>query len=208
MAGALADPRRAAPGARAVALESRPLVGGDRRDVEVVAQQFVVVLGVGDGGLEQLAPVARHGARRVGEDRARVLHRLAADVIADQARLARRRADVLGLGADDDALARRLRLAARGGGSGLLLLGGATAAQAPAACGGSSRLLRLLLLLELLVLVLVLVVLGRGLVGGLLVLGRRLELVLVGGLVLVSLLGDDVGVLLGSRLRGRLVRLG
>ena len=43
----------------------------------------------------------RPRARREGEDRAGLVDGLAADVVADQARLAGRRADVLGLGADD-----------------------------------------------------------------------------------------------------------
>ena len=53
--GALADRRGAAHCARAEALERRPLVGGDERDPEVVADQLVVVLGVGDRRLQQLA---------------------------------------------------------------------------------------------------------------------------------------------------------
>src|SRR5919202_3419154 len=105
VAGALADARRAAHGAGAEALERGPLVGVHGVDAQVVADQLVVVLGVGDRGLEQLAPVARHRAGRVREDRARLLHGLAADVVADEARLARRAADVLGLGPHEDELA-------------------------------------------------------------------------------------------------------
>ena len=48
------------------------------------------------------------GARRVREDRAGLVDGLAADVVADEARLARRRADVLGVRADDRRLARRV----------------------------------------------------------------------------------------------------
>ena len=43
----------------------------------LVAHELVVVLGVGDRGLEHLAPVARDRARREGEDRARLLDGLA-----------------------------------------------------------------------------------------------------------------------------------
>ena len=75
--------------------------------LQVVADQVVVVLRVGDGGLEQLAPGLRDRARRVGEDGARLRDVLAADVVADQARLARGGADVAGLGADDRRARRR-----------------------------------------------------------------------------------------------------
>src|SRR3954469_3863417 len=92
---ALADARRAAHGPRTEALEGRALVGGDGQDPQVVAEQLVVVLGVGDGGLQQLAPVLGDRARRVREDRARLDDGLAADVVADQPRLARGGADVL-----------------------------------------------------------------------------------------------------------------
>src|SRR3954453_8133321 len=109
VAGALADPRGAAHGARAEALERRALVGGDGGDAQVVADQLVVVLGVGDRALQELAPVLGHVARGVGEDGEGLLDRLAADVVADQARLAGARTDVLGVGPDDDALRRLAR---------------------------------------------------------------------------------------------------
>src|SRR5215212_11934078 len=88
VAGALADRRRAAHRARAEALQGRPFVGVRRLDEQVLAVELVVVLGVGDRGLEHLAPVARDGAGREREDRARLLDRLAADVVADETRLA------------------------------------------------------------------------------------------------------------------------
>ena len=56
--GALADRRRATHRARAEALERRPLVGRDAAISQLVADQLVVVLGVGDRRLQQLAPVA------------------------------------------------------------------------------------------------------------------------------------------------------
>src|SRR5215218_1194993 len=98
--GALADPRRAAHGPRAVALERRPLVGEDGGDPQVLAHELVVVLGVGDRRLQQLAPGLRRGARREGEDRAGLGDVLAADVVAHQPRLAGGGAHVLGLRAD------------------------------------------------------------------------------------------------------------
>src|SRR6185436_13701374 len=88
--GALADPRRAAHRPRAVALEGRALVGVDGRDLEVLADQLMVVLRVRDGGLEQLRPVLRRRAGREGKDRARLGDVLATDVIADEAGLAGR----------------------------------------------------------------------------------------------------------------------
>src|SRR5215208_1966282 len=97
--GALADRRRTAHRARPEALERRTLVGVRRLDEQVLAVELVVVLGVRDGRLEHLAPVARHGAGREREDRARLLDRLATDVVADEASLAGRRADVLRVGA-------------------------------------------------------------------------------------------------------------
>src|SRR4051794_32890368 len=101
MARALADARRAPHGARAEALERRPLVGEGGEDAQVIADELVVVLGVGHRRLEQLAPVAGRRARREGEDGARLVDRLAADVVADEPRLAGRRAHVARLRADD-----------------------------------------------------------------------------------------------------------
>src|SRR4051794_8013305 len=100
MRGALADPRRAPHGARAVALEGRALIGVHVDDPQVLADELVVVLGVGHGGLEQLAPSLRRAARGEGEDRASLLDVLPADVVAHEPRLAGGRAHVLGLGGD------------------------------------------------------------------------------------------------------------
>src|SRR4051812_43005675 len=101
MRGALADTRRATHGTRAEALERRPLVGEHGGDLQVVAVEVVVVLRVGDRGLEQLLPGLCNVARGEGEDGARLLDRLAPDVVADQAGLARGRAHVARLRADD-----------------------------------------------------------------------------------------------------------
>src|SRR4029077_2148815 len=92
VAGALADRRRATHRARPEALERGPFVGVRRLDEQVLAVEVVVVLCVCDRGLEHLGPVARDGARREPEDRARLVYRLAADVFADEPRLARRAA--------------------------------------------------------------------------------------------------------------------
>src|SRR5215213_12004065 len=89
MAGALANRRGATHRARPEALERRTFVGVRRLDEEILAVELVVVLGVGDGRLEHLAPVARHGTGRELQDRACLLDRLAADVVADEARLSR-----------------------------------------------------------------------------------------------------------------------
>ncbi len=59
VAGALADRRGATHRPRAKALEGRTLVSGDRVDAQLFADQLVVVLGVGDGRLQQLLPVLR-----------------------------------------------------------------------------------------------------------------------------------------------------
>src|SRR3954452_22380344 len=104
MAGALADARRASHRPRAVALERRALVGVGLGDLELVADQLVVGLGVGDGRLQDLLPVARGRARGELEDGERLGHGLAADVVADEAGLAGAGADVAGLGADGDGL--------------------------------------------------------------------------------------------------------
>src|SRR5215212_3796301 len=80
VAGALADPRRAPLGARLEPLERWPLVHIDLADPELVSDQLVVVLRVGDGGVEKLEHVARGRTRRRGQDGTRVVHGLAADV--------------------------------------------------------------------------------------------------------------------------------
>src|SRR3954447_2457671 len=128
VAGALADPRRATESARAVTLQRRTLVHVRLADAKLVGDQLVVVLRVGDRGLQQLEDVARCGARRVGENRARLVHVLAADVVDHEAGLARRAAHVLGARANGDVAlggAARGALTADAAGS-----GGATTASA------------------------------------------------------------------------------
>ena len=99
VAGALADRCRASHRARPKALDRRPFVGVRLPDDQIVLEQLVVALGVCHRGLEQLAPVAGHLTRGEGEDSACLLHRLAADVAAHHARLARGGAHVAGVGA-------------------------------------------------------------------------------------------------------------
>src|SRR5215207_3030335 len=99
---ALADSRRATHRPGAIPLERRPLVGVDRGDLQLVADQLVVVLRVGDCRLQELQPRLGGAARREKQDSPRLLDVLAADVIADQARLAGGGADVAGLRAHDD----------------------------------------------------------------------------------------------------------
>src|SRR3954451_2020039 len=93
--GALTDARRAAERARAVTLQRRTLVHVRLADSKLVGDQLMVVLRVGDRGLQQLEHVARRGARRVREDRTRLADVLAADVVDHEAGLARRAAHVL-----------------------------------------------------------------------------------------------------------------
>ena len=100
MTRALEDRRRAALCARREALDRRAGVGVDRLDPQLVADQLVVVLGVGDRRLEQLRPVRRRCGGE-GEDRPSLGHRLAANVVADESRLARRGAHVARRGIDD-----------------------------------------------------------------------------------------------------------
>src|ERR1700742_1984693 len=94
---ALADLGRAPLGTRTEPLDRRTLVCGDRLDVKILADELVIVLGVCDRRLEQLAPVTCDRAWRVGQDSACLVDTLAADVVTDQPRLARRGANVLGL---------------------------------------------------------------------------------------------------------------
>src|SRR5215203_3572743 len=127
VAGPLADPGRPSEGARPVPLEGRTLVDEGLVDLQLVGDELVVVLRVGDCGVQELQDVPRGRARRVDEYGTRLVDRLAADVVDDEPRLARRGADVAGLRADDHlpvAVAARGRLAALAGGH----LGGPAAA--------------------------------------------------------------------------------
>src|SRR5580704_1069092 len=101
MACPFADLRRAPHRARPEPLDGRALIGVHGLDVEVLADELVIVLSVRDCRLEQLAPIARDRPWRKSQDSSRLINRLAADVVTHQARLARRRADVLGLRPDD-----------------------------------------------------------------------------------------------------------
>src|ERR1700743_157687 len=87
---ALADLGRAPLGARTEPLDRRTLVCGDRLDEQILADELVIVLGVCDRRLEQLAPVSCDRAWRVSQDSACLIDALAANVVADQARLASR----------------------------------------------------------------------------------------------------------------------
>src|SRR5438067_13174502 len=82
----------AALGARLKALEEHAALDVDRLHLQRVDVGAVVVLGVGDRRLEQLLHDAGALLRRVGEDAHRLVDRLAADQIGDQAALLRRHA--------------------------------------------------------------------------------------------------------------------
>src|SRR3984957_3471223 len=101
MACPFADPGRETHRARPEPFDRRTLIGMHCLDVQVLADELVIVLGVRYRRLEQLAPVARDRPRRKSEDSSRLLDRFAADVVTHQSRLARRRPDVLGLRPDD-----------------------------------------------------------------------------------------------------------
>ena len=73
VAGALADPGGAAERARTVALERRALVHEGPADPQLVGDELVVVLRVGDRGVQKLQDVPRGGARRVREYGTRVV---------------------------------------------------------------------------------------------------------------------------------------
>src|SRR3954468_1291655 len=98
----LANSRGPAQSARTVALECRALVYICPADPEIVGDEAVVVLRVGDGGVQELQDVPRSRARRVDEYGTRLADVLAADVVDHEARLARRRAPVLRARADRD----------------------------------------------------------------------------------------------------------
>src|SRR5579875_1542836 len=97
VAGPLPDPGGATHRARPEALDRRTLVGVHRLDDQVLADELVIVLGVGDRRLEQLAPVTGDRPWRDSEDSSGLLDGLAADVVTHEPRLARAGAHVLGL---------------------------------------------------------------------------------------------------------------
>src|SRR5436190_6741878 len=85
----LADSRGPAQSARTVALERRPLVDVHLADLEIVGDEIVVVLRVGDGGVQELQDVPRSRSRRVYEYGTRLVDVLAANVVDHETRLAR-----------------------------------------------------------------------------------------------------------------------
>src|SRR4051794_24379221 len=125
VAGALADLGRPSQRARTEPLDGRPLVDHDLMDAELIGEELVVVLRVRDCRLEDLQNRYGSCTRGVSEYRTRLVDRLSADVVHDQARLARRRSDVLGLSTDEDRFGhlRALRRALLGGGVGRSLAG-------------------------------------------------------------------------------------
>src|SRR3954453_20974065 len=98
----LANSRGPSQSARTVALERRPLVYVRLADLEIVGDEVVVVLRVGDGGVQELQDVPRSRARRVHEYGTRLIDILAADVVDHEPRLAGCVAHVLGARADRD----------------------------------------------------------------------------------------------------------
>src|SRR5918999_336076 len=107
MARALVDaggpPERTWP----VALDRRALIYVDPPDLELVRDELVVVLRVGDRGVEELQHVPRRRPRRVKEYGTGIVHRLAADVVDHEARLARGGAHVPRPGAHHHGAVRR-----------------------------------------------------------------------------------------------------
>src|SRR5580658_8884427 len=83
--GALTDLGRAPHGTRTEPLDRRTLIGVHRLDDQILADELMIVLGIRDRRLEQLAPVTSDRTRRVSEDSACILNALATDVVADQA---------------------------------------------------------------------------------------------------------------------------
>src|SRR3954447_2710606 len=202
VAGALPDARRASQRARAVALQRRTLVHEGSRHVELVRHQLVVVLRVGDRGVQKLQDVVRRGALRVHQDRPRLVHALATDVVDHEARLARRAAHVLGLRLDGH-VGRGVAAPAAGAAR--------RAARGRLAAAAARGRLRALLLVLGLGLALDLGLLGLGLLGGVLLLDLlgRLGLGLCLRLVLLGARAARVGlrVLLGAYLGRVGVRL-
>src|ERR1700736_1019672 len=68
---------------------ARPAVDGDARDEQTVRVHVVVVLGVGDGGAQQLLDRLRREHAGELEQHERFAHALAADRVGDTAQLAR-----------------------------------------------------------------------------------------------------------------------
>src|SRR6266480_4150895 len=98
----LADSRGSPQRARTVALERRALVDHSLAHHQLVGDQLVVVLRVGDCGVQELQDIPRGRARRAGEYGTGLSDRLAADVLDYEPRLAGRGADVLRARPDGD----------------------------------------------------------------------------------------------------------
>src|SRR5574343_946847 len=93
MARGLADTVAAAFGARGKALERGALLDVDGLDLQFVDVGAVVVLGIGNGGLQNLLDDARSFFLREGQDVQSLVHFLAADQIGDQAAFIDRQTD-------------------------------------------------------------------------------------------------------------------
>src|SRR5881392_1090570 len=89
MARPLANSRGPSQSARTVALERWPLVYICLGDLEIVGDEVVVVLRVGNGGVQELQDVPRSRSRRVYEYGTRLVDVLAANVVDHETRLAR-----------------------------------------------------------------------------------------------------------------------
>src|SRR5438552_1164157 len=92
MARVLQHAVAASLGACLKSFEEHAALDEDGLHLERVDVGAVVVLGIGDRGLEQLAHQARALLRRVGEDVHRLIDRFAADQVGDQAPFLRRQA--------------------------------------------------------------------------------------------------------------------
>ena len=111
MARALVDARRGALGARTDALERGALVDVAVLHVQVITAKAIVVLGVCDGGTQDLRDVV--GSRTLGElqDLESLVNGLVADEVHDGASLARGNAhvacdgpDLVGIGVSHSSL--------------------------------------------------------------------------------------------------------
>src|SRR5690606_33990013 len=92
------DAVAAALGAGAVTREERGVVDGHDADLELVDVGAVVVLGVGDRGLEHLVHEARGLLPAERENLERMTHGLAADLVGDEPTLLRRDSGVAQFG--------------------------------------------------------------------------------------------------------------
>src|SRR3954453_20477568 len=165
----LANSRGPPQSARTVALERRPLVYVCLGDLEIVGDEVMVVLRVGNGGVQELQNILRGRARRVHEYGTRLIDILAANMVDHEARLTRCVTHVLGTRANCQigvCIAARLARATRRPGGGRATT---------AAARGGLRLGGL--------------VLGLGLAGGL----RSLGLGLLGSGLVLGLLGLGLG---------------